>query len=435
MGRTAGRSRGCKNCLKRKIKCDENAPICRECSNANLECSGPRLGPVFIDMSNKIKRSTEIKRTKAPCRDSTGRDSDHIMFQFSLPTTYTPNAAPLFEQLYLSNLIVSYSCPEGQRAGLHMWIPNLPRMLASWENPVITYSSRATSMALYGRLIKSTTIAFQARKCYAKCLQLQKDSCRIDATGVQKSPNSSSLASIAATCLLAVFESTASTTPDGWVHHFSAAIRMLLLKGPIACQRGLANQLFRSLRLASPEWHNLPFVACQKSYLDDLVDILVQLPSCSFKVHKWKKDKSLRESADLRRQILEQTDSLLLRLDLFSELYDIERLTTAFQASFVAFFHSACLICLNYHSVVASVSMTETSRMEEHAEMILKCASYHKEAGIHSGGSFNMSFPLKIASLMPPSEDIRERAQDMISSWGDQRGLMDLFQAAYPLCT
>jgi hypothetical protein len=161
-----------------------------------------------------------------------------------------------------------------------------------------------------------------------------------------------------------------------------------------------------------PEWQNLPFADCEKTYLDDLVDILVHLPSCSFKVHKWQKARSSKESSDLRRQILEQTESLLLRLDLFSELYDIECLDTAFQATFVALFHSACLICLNYHSIVASMEERDELRMEEHAEMILKCASYHQKAGIHSGGSFNMSFPLKIASLMPPSERMRPSARD-----------------------
>ncbi|KAK9461930.1 uncharacterized protein V1516DRAFT_663638 [Lipomyces oligophaga] len=36
-----GGSRGCSNCKRRKIKCDETFPKCRRCIKANLECSGP----------------------------------------------------------------------------------------------------------------------------------------------------------------------------------------------------------------------------------------------------------------------------------------------------------------------------------------------------------------------------------------------------------
>lgn len=183
-----------------------------------------------------------------------------------------------------------------------------------------------------------------------------------------------------------------------------------------------------------PEWHELPFTGREKTHLDKIVDILVQLPSCSSKMFELETTRSSEKSRCLRSQILQQTDTLLMQLGLFSELNDIESIGSGFQATFVALYHTACLICLRFRSRLESLDKKEELRMEDHAKMILECAIYHKNAGLHSGGSFNMSFPLKIACLMSPSEQIKGQAQAMISDWGHQRGLMDLFREAHPLC-
>ncbi|KAH7082485.1 hypothetical protein FB567DRAFT_107256 [Paraphoma chrysanthemicola] len=37
-----GRSRGCTNCRRRKVKCDEARPICLRCKKRNLPCDGPK---------------------------------------------------------------------------------------------------------------------------------------------------------------------------------------------------------------------------------------------------------------------------------------------------------------------------------------------------------------------------------------------------------
>ncbi|KAK9467583.1 hypothetical protein V1512DRAFT_140605 [Lipomyces arxii] len=42
-----GGSKGCANCRKRKIKCDETAPQCLRCIKANRICTGPVVGSVF----------------------------------------------------------------------------------------------------------------------------------------------------------------------------------------------------------------------------------------------------------------------------------------------------------------------------------------------------------------------------------------------------
>ncbi|KAK9470938.1 uncharacterized protein V1510DRAFT_421538 [Dipodascopsis tothii] len=43
----AGGSRGCLNCRRRKIKCDEQQPACKKCLWSRLECQGPVKGLIF----------------------------------------------------------------------------------------------------------------------------------------------------------------------------------------------------------------------------------------------------------------------------------------------------------------------------------------------------------------------------------------------------
>ncbi|KAF1979312.1 hypothetical protein BU23DRAFT_595224 [Bimuria novae-zelandiae CBS 107.79] len=38
----AGRSKGCSNCRKRRIKCDETWPVCNRCKKCRLACDGPK---------------------------------------------------------------------------------------------------------------------------------------------------------------------------------------------------------------------------------------------------------------------------------------------------------------------------------------------------------------------------------------------------------
>ncbi|KAF2744735.1 hypothetical protein M011DRAFT_470059 [Sporormia fimetaria CBS 119925] len=37
-----GRSKGCDNCRRRRVKCDEKRPVCSQCIKRKLECGGPK---------------------------------------------------------------------------------------------------------------------------------------------------------------------------------------------------------------------------------------------------------------------------------------------------------------------------------------------------------------------------------------------------------
>ncbi|CZR70000.1 uncharacterized protein PAC_19901 [Phialocephala subalpina] len=66
MVNVGGRSKGCTTCRKRRVKCDEEQPICLRCRKSGLECDGPRRTTTFI--VGKVIKSR--RSTKAIARDS-----------------------------------------------------------------------------------------------------------------------------------------------------------------------------------------------------------------------------------------------------------------------------------------------------------------------------------------------------------------------------
>jgi len=188
--------------------------------------------------------------------------------------------------------------------------------------------------------------------------------------------------------------------------------------------------------LGTPEWCDIPFRSQSKTPFDVLVDIMVQLPSCSFEVSQLQKAQSIKlDTEGLKDQVLRKIQSLLDELDAFSKKNSVANFHTTFQATLAALFHSANIICLKYHGVVSGRLHHYEPQMKEHAEMIFECVSLHMEAGLQSGGLFNMIFPLKIVSRMVPHKYIRDQAQSVILSWAARRGLDDQYQTAPSLRT
>ncbi len=53
------RSTGCRECRRRKVKCDETWPVCNHCAKTNRLCPGPYEVDLFIDESPRMKLQHE----------------------------------------------------------------------------------------------------------------------------------------------------------------------------------------------------------------------------------------------------------------------------------------------------------------------------------------------------------------------------------------
>ncbi len=188
--------------------------------------------------------------------------------------------------------------------------------------------------------------------------------------------------------------------------------------------------------LASAEWCSVPFKDRVKTPQDELVDLLLQLPECLAIFNTLPQAEAASgDLPALHRNLCDKTDSILKRLETFYHQHapymnpDSEG---TFDPTFTAFYHSAVVICLRYYSGASQSWSRQAPRMNIHAEMILRCTSIHRAQGVYSGGSYAMIFPLKIASMIAPSSEIRSRAQKTILEWGMERGVRDSFQIAIP---
>ncbi|KAK9370369.1 hypothetical protein V1509DRAFT_343643 [Lipomyces kononenkoae] len=74
----AGGSRGCANCKKRKIKCDETFPVCLRCVKSGRECSGPLNGPLFRKQRVGVRGKTFISSVVSMSTVSVGNDPDSV---------------------------------------------------------------------------------------------------------------------------------------------------------------------------------------------------------------------------------------------------------------------------------------------------------------------------------------------------------------------
>ncbi|KAI5458841.1 hypothetical protein BGZ63DRAFT_392149 [Mariannaea sp. PMI_226] len=84
----AGRSKGCSNCRKRRVKCDEEQPVCRRCQRWNFECDGPRgltiIQEVIKKPQPKDRQGSRLGLAKRHDASRSGLNSAHASLRPSL---------------------------------------------------------------------------------------------------------------------------------------------------------------------------------------------------------------------------------------------------------------------------------------------------------------------------------------------------------------
>ncbi|KAH8816989.1 hypothetical protein F5884DRAFT_778150 [Xylogone sp. PMI_703] len=89
MVRVGARSKGCRLCRQRRIKCDEATPACTQCRTTGRVCPGPITGIIIRDMTLTVRQATLAKPTRRQKRGIT----NHVDHQPSLSTGSTANKA------------------------------------------------------------------------------------------------------------------------------------------------------------------------------------------------------------------------------------------------------------------------------------------------------------------------------------------------------
>ncbi|KAL7934683.1 hypothetical protein V8C35DRAFT_301589 [Trichoderma chlorosporum] len=302
MVRSVSRSKGCARCLQRKVKCDEKQPQCSQCQRMRRSCPGPLTGTIFVHAvptnrgpkSEKAKKTQEASAVQEVPTPATAEGQLRCGRRIATesPNIYQPAVAPVFDQLFLSSFIDSFSKPSAGSDPHQSWMKCLHEFLIFGDAP-IKHSIRAAATAHHSILARNTAAKRAAEQCYVAALRSQ----RVRLTPYLSCPASHYVPDdqeVFTSMMLLYFELISPSSTASWLKHLRGVTSLLQLRGVESCQAGGMHLLFRSLRLleayssfrtrrpsvfASEEWRTVPFAISGKNDMDALVDILLLAPN------------------------------------------------------------------------------------------------------------------------------------------------------------
>ncbi|KUJ13954.1 uncharacterized protein LY89DRAFT_784788 [Mollisia scopiformis] len=269
----AGRSKGCSTCRKKRVKCDENRPICTRCLNRGLECDGAKeISFVEAKIVRSRRSDKSVAMSSDAVVDATGAPSSPLKGnELEIYICYTMEnclrggivnttlkAAPMNE------IITAATTPNGKI--FHHAVLSLAVLFFGTEHRQSKITVKG--YAMHGVALKRLNQALAVPGCYAH-----------DEV-------------ILAVVTLALLECFIPTGPNHFLKHMSGLERLLELRGPgtegyssssSKLGRGARHMiLFASLRtgkpsiLARPEWKAALRIDCPVEQLpeQDLIDIL-----------------------------------------------------------------------------------------------------------------------------------------------------------------
>ncbi|KAE8421837.1 hypothetical protein BDV36DRAFT_31294 [Aspergillus pseudocaelatus] len=143
MVRSVTRSRDCAQCLRRKIKCDENRPECSQCRRIRKPCPGVYKGLFMVHSSRTVQGTRPSTELPSICTSGAS-------------FLAKPSYQPLFEQVLVSTFVASFSLSSSGQVSHDSWT----KYLSSW----------ITSSETLGWSIRATTLLFYAQKSNQEAL-------------------------------------------------------------------------------------------------------------------------------------------------------------------------------------------------------------------------------------------------------------------------
>ncbi|KAL8949234.1 MAG: hypothetical protein Q9222_004642 [Ikaeria aurantiellina] len=527
MPRYGGRSKGCLTCRQRRIKCDEGQPECQKCLRAGRSCPGAATGNVFINLSSNLPlpESTSSTgsapnlpvsiRTKAASEPAagtstsltpspslgrldesdspSGSDTSQAATQhpavshstdaaviamsireideMTLPPWYQPSKADIFQQHYTAHFIGNFFNPASFRSRQAAWAYHLPAILASTSTPAVQASTRAATMAFYGTIAEDTVVKTEACRWCVKGMAHQRN--ELEKTSSPTRARDLDIASVLAPLMFSIFETIMMTSHTGWIQHMQAAIRVLEILGPEACQEGFAHSLFKAVRLSSvycadywksppaiesKDWCTIPFLIRGKTAHDLVDDISMQVPCCLILRHRYGEAISsgrIKDAEKIAPDLEAAGQNMLNELNTWWEqhIHEIDEdpsnigtilpsrsrtgtpnanatrnfiirysYNSTAHASTIARFNALCLIALGAMRQLSS--MTEYGdEITTHGDSILAAVQYHERAGAAHTGAISMLHPMIMAFHQAVSRKQRMALRNALRVWGKPRGV------------
>lgn len=192
------RSRGCRICVERRIKCDQARPFCQKCVRAKRECPGFSAINI-VDEGPNLRAAYNVLESGSvsSASSSTSSEQDHLVGYLKWPTTprlenrettdvnvshyawhgkasswAAPAVLPaptLIQDQLFSNLVDSACGPCLSAISSHgTWLAKVARKPA--RSSALTEAMRALSLSHTGRTTKDDNWIKKSRSLYGKAL-------------------------------------------------------------------------------------------------------------------------------------------------------------------------------------------------------------------------------------------------------------------------
>ncbi|KAE9362848.1 hypothetical protein N431DRAFT_564997 [Stipitochalara longipes BDJ] len=326
MVNVGGRSKGCSNCRRRRVKCDETQPVCGQCQKFDFECTGTK-DITFVE-GTIVKSRRNEKRRNVATPYAPGNSGSAVLRINSL-NPLKENEIEVYicylrwhpilrggpVALALQRLQTNEVIPAGTNATI---IRIFPQTLVSFAAVFFGVHHRQVQItnhgyAMYGVALKRLNQALSEPKCYTH-----------DEI-------------ILSVVTLALLESWVPSGPKHYLKHMAGVERLLELQGPspksMELHKGLRHMiLFVSLRtrkpsiLARAEWKTAFKINCSdiESQEQDLYDILADCTALVAEYDGILATWELGLQRDIKRydEIEEKTLALLAHLRAWKRRWD-----------------------------------------------------------------------------------------------------------------
>ncbi|KAF2497988.1 hypothetical protein BU16DRAFT_616539 [Lophium mytilinum] len=288
-----GRSRGCKTCRRRRVKCDESKPVCTRCQNSGFPCEGYPKDLTFVDEGSRFATPASSKAGSRTREKSSGdvtsispKDSQTPNVQLAI--SKQPTLSPFQDEICLAYLTRTlFGNNQNSPLTSHVW----DSAVASTDSAKLGYTAVSSLATTYfGRMHGSNEeLLCQGRRLYGQAVhRLALEICKPEEASLSQQVMLSALA-------LYYYEMIMNTSDVGWVEHAGGIGRLMEVRGPrrhqlapdhdyfLFFRRTLIGQAFVTRKrtfLEREEWKTIPWAMqpTPKTTEHFLLDVSANIP-------------------------------------------------------------------------------------------------------------------------------------------------------------
>jgi hypothetical protein len=264
------RSRGCRTCRARKVKCDEAQPICQRCIRSRFQCMGYGEPTTFLTENPQGRHNSSAQLSNVAFQTPQARSPLEIPQALPYPADLT-FVAFLVQRLGIGN-------PEAREG--FAWLR--PGLEASEHNDLFHKSLRCLAEIFYGQALRQQGVVTNGSAKYGSILQLLRHQLQSSALVGREN-----LMPVIMTAV--IIESVSGQSTAGLHAHIFGLGHLVQTVGPKAFQRNPNHQIFEHCRgvlvakavigrhdtfLADSNWKTIPWKYERKTMREKLWDIL-----------------------------------------------------------------------------------------------------------------------------------------------------------------